>query len=80
VDAEPRRAGAGGSIGRDGLIALGQAAVLGFDPSRLLRADPVERDVLLRAVGHAHDYVEFRDRWLAHQIIVELSQAMKRGK
>lgn len=78
MDAEPRRTGAGGILGRDGLTLLGRAAALGIDPSRILRADDVERDLLMRAIGHAHEYAELRDRSLARLIIHELAQAMKR--
>ena len=53
--------------------------MLGIDPSRLLRADEVERDLLLAAIGHAHAYTEQRDRALARLIINELAQAMKRN-
>jgi hypothetical protein len=59
---------------------LGQAAALGISPSALLRADDVERDLLLRAVHEAHRYHEQRDRALARMIISELAEAMRRGK
>jgi hypothetical protein len=61
-------------------VLLGQAAALGVDPSRLLRADDVERALLLESVREAHRYAEQRDRALARMIISELAEAVKRGR
>ena len=77
---ERGRTAAGGSLGRDALKLIGAGAALGVDPSRLLRADAVELDVLLRVVSEAHHYAEQRDVALARRIVSELSQALKRGR
>ena len=61
------------------VVVLGQAAALGIDPSRLLRADPVEAPLLTRALEHAAKMHADRDEALAKRIIGELSLAMKRG-
>jgi hypothetical protein len=45
-----------------------------------LRADDVERALLLEAVGEAHRYSTQRDKALAHMIISELAEAVKRGR
>ena len=59
--------------------ALGQAAALGIDPGRLLRADPVERPLLEAALEHAARFVQQRDEALAKRVVAELAAAMKRG-
>ena len=59
---------------------MGQAAVLGIDPSRLLRADRIERELLMAASRHAHEYAEQRDRALARMVVHELAEALKRGR
>lgn len=59
--------------------ALGQAAALGFDPGRLLRADPIERPLLEAAIEHAARFFAQRDEALAKRIVGELAAAMKRG-
>jgi hypothetical protein len=58
---------------------LGQAAALGFDPCRLLRADPVERPLLEAALGHAAKTRAELDEALAKRVVAELAAAMKRG-
>ena len=58
---------------------LGQAAALGFEPGRLLRADPVERPLLEAALEHAAKLQNDRDDALAKRIVSELALAMKRG-
>jgi hypothetical protein len=59
---------------------LGQAAALGIDPAGLLRADPVERPLLIAALAHAAHWQADRDRALARQVVYELAQALKRGR
>lgn len=59
---------------------LGQAAALGMDPSRLLRADPYELETLVAAAQYAHEYHEQRDRALARLVVRELADALKRGR
>jgi hypothetical protein len=59
---------------------LGQGAALGISPSRVLRADPVELEILVAAAGHAHEYAQQRDQALARLVVRELSDAMKRGR
>ena len=61
------------------VVVLGRAAALGIDPSRLLRADPVEAPLLARALEHAAKMQGDRDEALAKRIIAELASAMKRG-
>lgn len=58
---------------------LGQAAALGFEPGRILRADPVERPILTAAVEHAARFVRERDEALARAIVAEYAAAVKRG-
>ena len=58
---------------------LGQAAALGIDPGRILRADPVEAPLLMAALEHAANLQNDRDEALAKRIISELAAAMKRG-
>ena len=58
---------------------LGQAAALGIDPGLLLRADPVERPLLIAALEHAAKMHNERDEALAKRIVSELAAAMKRG-
>lgn len=60
-------------------VTLGHAAALGFDPGRLLRADPVERPLLEAALEHAARFVHARDEALAKRVVAELAAAMKRG-
>jgi hypothetical protein len=71
---------AGGILGADFLTWLGQAAALGIDPSRVLRADPYELAVLVAAFDHAADFARQRDDALARRVINELGEALKRGK
>jgi hypothetical protein len=59
---------------------LGQAAALGIDPGRILRADRVELPLLVAALEHAAEVHRQRDEALAKRIIAELAAAMKRGK
>lgn len=59
---------------------LGQAAALGISPGLVLRAEPLERQLLVEATKRAHDYAEERDRALARLVICELADAMKRGR
>ena len=58
---------------------LGQAAALGIDPGRILRADPVERPLLVAAFEHAAKLQSDRDEALAKRVMAELAAAMKRG-
>ena len=58
---------------------LGQAAALGIDPGRILRADPIEAPLLVAALEHAARMHRERDEALAKRIIAELAAAMKRG-
>jgi hypothetical protein len=57
---------------------LGRAAALGLPPSGLLRADPVERPLLLACLHHAAEWQAQRDRALARLIVNELALALKR--
>ena len=59
--------------------SLGQAAALGIDPGRLLRADAVERPLLIAALEHAAKTQANRDEALARRVVSELAAAMKRG-
>ena len=59
---------------------LGAAAFLGVAPGAVLRADPVERPLLLDAMEHAARLHADRDKALARAIISELAQALKRGR
>lgn len=70
----------GGILGADFLTWLGQAAVLGIDPSRVLRADRHELAVLAAAFDHAAAFARERDDALARRVIFELGEALKRGK
>jgi hypothetical protein len=54
---------------------LGLAAALGFDPSRLLRADPIEA-----ALEHAARFARERDEALAAQIVNRVVDAWNRGQ
>ena len=62
---------------------LGLAAALGFDATRFLRADPVERPILVAALAHAARFRRERDealvKALAQAVVAEISRAMKRG-
>ena len=58
---------------------LGQAAALGVDPGQILRADPIERPLLIGALEHASKLQNSRDEALAKRIVAELAAAMKRG-
>lgn len=80
MDDEPRGAGAGGSPGHDFLTFLGQATALGFDPRHVLRAEPLELELLVQATQRAHDYATERDRALARMVVNELAEAQKRGR
>lgn len=51
---------------------------LGLDPSRALRADPLELDVLARVARRAAEYQNQRDRALANAVVAELAAALKR--
>ena len=51
-----------------------------MNPAELIRADPVERAVLVRALERAGHYRFELDKRLARLIISELAQAMKRGR
>jgi hypothetical protein len=59
---------------------LGLAAALGFDPSRLLRADPIERPLLEAALEHAARFARERDEALAAQIVNRVVDAWNRGQ
>ena len=73
----------GGAEGEDvtaGLAPLlGQAAALGVDPGRILRADPVEAPLLVAALEHAAKLHRDRDEALAKTVVAELAAAQKRG-
>ena len=59
---------------------LGQAAALGIDPGRILRADPVERPLLLAAIEHAAKVHGERDEALAVRITNRVAEAWNRGQ
>lgn len=46
----------------------------------MLRADPLERELLMEATKYAHEYSEQRDRALARLVVSELADALKRGR
>jgi hypothetical protein len=46
----------------------------------VLRADPLERELLMEATKYAHEYSEQRDRALARLVVSELADALKRGR
>jgi uncharacterized protein YigA (DUF484 family) len=79
VVAEPGRA-TGGSLGRDLIGFIGSAAVLGFDPARMLRAEPAELEVLVLAARAAAEFQAQRDTALARTVVSELAAALKRGR
>lgn len=56
------------------------AAASGISPSSLLRAGPIEREILLGAMMEAQEHQKRYIQALARQIIHELANAMKRGK
>lgn len=58
---------------------LGHAAALGVDPGGILRADPVERSLLVRAMEHAARWQADRDDALAKRVVSELAAAQRRG-
>lgn len=45
----------------------------------LLRADPLERQLVLEVIKEASEMAERRDKFLANSIINELAQALDRG-
>jgi len=57
---------------------LGQAAAVGIPPNLLLRADPIERELLLNAMRTAAEWQQTRDLNLARTVINEYAQALKR--
>lgn len=59
---------------------IGVGIALGLDPGLYLRADPVERAALTRALDAAGRYREKLDRRLAQMIIAELAAALKKGR
>lgn len=59
---------------------LGVAAASGIEPSMLLRAGPIEREILLAALVEAQEHQKRYIQALARQIIHELADAMKRGR
>lgn len=71
---------AGGTLGADFLTWLGQAAALGVDPSRVLRADATELAVLVAVTERAATFARQRDDALARRMVYELAEALKRGK
>jgi hypothetical protein len=54
--------------------------VLGFDPARMLRAEPDELEVLIAAANAAAEFQAQRDTALARTVVAELAAAMKRGR
>lgn len=78
MDARPRWRCPGGSLGGDLISWLGASATLGIDPTRALRADPVELQTLVLVSRHAADYQAQRDRSLARAIVAELAASLKR--
>jgi len=79
VDAGPHRQAVGGKLlGAQWLDLLGAAAVLGVDPATILRADDIERHVLIDILHRAVEYQEKREGRLAEKIIRELAEALKR--
>jgi hypothetical protein len=59
---------------------LGLAAVVGIDPCRMLRADPVERPLLEAALEHAARITRERDEALAALIVNRVVEAWNKGQ
>lgn len=59
---------------------LALCLVEGIQPSDFIRADDIERSVLLEVAGKAQDLSIERDRLLANMIIEELSKALNKKK
>jgi hypothetical protein len=69
---------AGGILGRDLISFVGSAALYGFDPTRVVRASPLELELYVVAVNAAAEHQQQRDLNLARTIVNELSRALKR--
>jgi hypothetical protein len=55
------------------------AAACGINPSDLLRADPVERDLLSAALTHAQEYQRDWMTAMSRILLHEYAKAIKRG-
>lgn len=55
------------------------AAACGINPSHLLRADPVERDLLTSALTAAQEYQRDWMTAMARVLLHEYAKALKRG-
>lgn len=60
--------------------ALAFGATVGVSPRDLLRADPLERRVLLAVVDKAIELQDDRDRALANRIVNGVVEAWNRGR
>jgi hypothetical protein len=78
VDAAPRRTIAGGIVSRDLISFIGAAATYGFDPTRIVRADPLELELYVHAARAATEHQAERDKALARAVVAELARALKR--
>jgi hypothetical protein len=55
------------------------AAACGINPSQLLRADPVERDLLTAALLAAQEYQRDWMTAMSRTLLYEYAKALKRG-
>ena len=78
MDAAPRGRVAGGILSRDLIAFVGAAATYGFDPTRIVRADPLELELYVLAAHAAVEHQAERDRALARVVVHELAAALKR--
>lgn len=51
---------------------------MGVSPTWLLRADPLERELIIEVIAETIKFAEMRDRKLANMIIEELAAGMAR--
>jgi hypothetical protein len=81
VDDRPGRLGAaGGILGRGWIETLAVAAMVGVAPESIVRADPLERELLIDVAEVGIRLQTDRDEALARRIIGTLAEALKRGR
>ena len=76
--ASSRHGDAGGILGRDLLGFIGSAALYGFAPRDVVRADPLELELYVAAAEYAVKHQADRDAALARAIVGELARSLKR--
>lgn len=80
MDARPdAQAHCGGIVGAQWVQIAATGAVVGVNPVWLLRADPLERELILDVMQEAVRISDRKDRQLANMIIEELAKALDRG-